>query len=128
QLDVVVDLPVVDEREHAVTRPHRLIRGRRQIDDRKTTVAQGDVPSWASAYPRPRAVGAAVVQAVAHGVEICRVDRLSGDDHDEAAHQSILPCPLAIQLRAVRRILPGTRSRTGLGTSARSARYARPRQ
>ena len=43
QLPVVVDLAVEDDRDRAVLVAHRLVRGRREVDDREPAVAEPDL-------------------------------------------------------------------------------------
>ena len=65
QLGVVVDLAVEGDPDRAVLVGHRLVPGRRQVDDRQPPVAEHHAP--VGRLPQAGVVGAAVGHGVAHG-------------------------------------------------------------
>jgi hypothetical protein len=66
-LRVVVDLAIEGDDEAPVARQHRLPTRRRQVDDRKPAMNEGD--SRIFIEPHPVVVGTAVGQAGVHGRE-----------------------------------------------------------
>jgi hypothetical protein len=84
QLFVVVDFAIVGEHPAAVVRDHRLVALRRQVDDRKSAVAEPDsglVVDPASLIVRP-----AMGDRVRHRRHRLRVDRAPGKQAGYAAH------------------------------------------
>ena len=72
QRQVVVDLAVEDDLDGAVLVGHRLVGGRREVDDRQPAEAEADVAL--RRQPEALAVRPAVHHRVAHPGEDVRVD------------------------------------------------------
>ena len=87
---VIVDFSVHHERELAVWRVHRLMTGRRKIDDRETSKAESDLPIRRHEYTG--IVRTAMSKTVAHPDEerfVKRRDRITvAEDAADAAHES----------------------------------------
>ena len=83
---VVVDLAVEHDLQRAVFVGHRLVRHRRQIDDRQPAVAEADAA--VGGHPEPAAIGAAVDHRVAHPPDVRLGDGERGVIEREATNNS----------------------------------------
>ena len=84
QLAVVVDLAVVDHREAAGVRQHRLRAGLGQVHDREPPVAEDDFP--VVTLPRPAGVRPAVQHALFHALDILFRSLSESDQSGDSAH------------------------------------------
>jgi hypothetical protein len=75
QRQVVVDLAVEDDLDAAVLVRHRLVRRRREVDDREPPEREPDLATGCD--PQARPVGPAVHHRVAHPSERLAVDRMA---------------------------------------------------
>ena len=93
QIQVVVDLAVVGQQPAPVGRGHRLVPGRRQVDDGQAAVPQGD--AGGAIHPGPAIVRAAVVQPIGHGRDLrprrVRLDAIRPPETGQSTHASAFP-------------------------------------
>src|SRR5687767_11082848 len=94
---MIVDLGVVGDHVAAVGRAHRLVAGRRQLDDRQAAVAEPD--SGLRIDPHPLIVRAAMGDRIDQPPDIALVEPRCGDDAGDPAHLTFGPFFSGLLLR-----------------------------
>ena len=87
EVEEVVDLAVEGDAELARGIEHRLMSGRREVDDRQAAVSKPD--ATVGGPPESRVIRTAMGHGVAHRLQRQRLgDRRSGEDSDDSAHDA----------------------------------------